>query len=361
MLIDEHLRQLKAYQPGKPIEEVRRTLGLKKIYKLASNEIPFAPQHIKKLVLEELKKINLYPEADCFYLRKALQKKFKVKSEQIVLGNGSDEIIGLTLKAFVKENNEVIVGYPTFLIYEMQAKIFRAKAKRIPFKNYRYDLDTIAKNISKDTKIIFIANPDNPTGTYLTHQEMESFFNKIPQDILVYLDEAYYEFVPKGDFPRSLSFLKKRGNVIFSRTFSKAYGLAGLRVGYGVTTSEIGEILNKVREPFNVNRLAQVAACVSLENKSFLKEVISYINKEKDYLYQQLHRLGISFIKSATNFILIDFKRDSKKLYHYLLKRGVIVRELSSWGLEGFLRVTVGEHKANQTFIQGIENYLRGK
>ncbi|UCC94291.1 MAG: histidinol-phosphate transaminase [Candidatus Omnitrophota bacterium] len=354
----KELEKLKVYKPGKPIEEVKRELGLKEVYKLASNEIPFSPLYLRDALTRELKNVSRYPESNCFYLRKVLAKKLKVCGEQIVFGNGSDEVITLALRAFIERGEEVIVSYPTFLIYEIQARIEGAKIRRVPLKDFRYDLDAIARKVTRKTKIIFIANPDNPTGTYLAHKEVEGFLRKIPKRVLVYFDEAYFEFAP-NDFPRTAALLKKRGNIIFTRTFSKAYGLAGLRIGYGVASLEVAGILNKVREPFNINRFAQCAALNALQNKNFLKKIISYTQNEKRYLYRQLQVLDISFIKSATNFILVNFKKDTRSLYEYLLGQGIIVRELRSWGLKDFFRVTVGTHKENVKFIQKLAYYLK--
>jgi histidinol-phosphate aminotransferase len=356
-MFKKRLSKLNSYKPGKPIEEVKRSLGLGEVYKLASNEIPFPPNYIKKAIGDELENINRYPESSCFYLRKALVRKLKVRDDQIVFGNGSDEIITLALRAFIEKGDEVIVAYPTFLIYEIQAKIEGAKIIKVPLKNFRYDLDGIAKKVTKNTKLIFIANPDNPTGTYLTAKEVESFLKKIPKSVVVFFDEAYFEFAP-SDFPKTAQLLEKRGNIIFTRTFSKAFGLAGLRVGYGITTSEIAVFLNKVREPFNVNRFAQVAALAALKNKSFLKKVVSTIQKEKSYLYREFRKLNISFVESATNFVLVDFKKDTKSLYDCLLKKGIIIRELRGWGLNNFFRVTIGLRKENKRFIDQLKKYL---
>ena len=352
------LDKINSYKPGKPIEEVKRALGLEEVYKLASNEIPFEPTYIKKAVLAEIKNINRYPESGSFYLRKELAKKLKVNEEQLVFGNGSDELIVLALKAFVEKGDQVVVSYPTFLIYEIQAKIAGAKVIRVPAVKEGYDLEKIAKKVNKKTKIVFIANPDNPTGTYLTQGEVKNFLAKIPKSVLVFFDEAYFEFAPK-DFPKSLDFLKKRGNIIVTRTFSKAYGLAGLRIGYGVTTKALAGILNKIREPFNINRFAQVAALAALRNSSFLKKAVSYLNKEKSYFYRELKKCKLSFIESATNFVAVNFKNDTKGLYEYLLKKGVIVRELKGWGLLRYFRVTVGLAKENKKFIKCLKEFLK--
>ena len=351
------LDKIRPYMPGKPIEEVKRSLGIKEVYKLASNELPFSPFYISKAIREEIKNINRYPESSCFYLRQRLAKQFKVKDDQIVFGNGSDEIITLTLRSFVDRGDEVIVAYPTFLIYEIQGVIHGAKIIKVPLKDLRYDLDAIVKKISAKTKIIFIANPDNPTGTYLNQKEIERFLKKVPKRVLVFFDEAYFEFAP-ADFPKTDRILKRKKNIIFTRTFSKAYGLAGLRIGYGITTSKVASIINKVREPFNINRFAQVAALAALKDKKFLKKVLSYTKKEKEYFYKELTKLNIDFRKSATNFIVVDFKKNTDALYNYFLKKGIIIRQLKGWGLKNYFRVTIGKHKENVKFITLFKQYL---
>jgi len=357
MLFKKGLDKIKPYEPGKPIEEVKRALGLKEVYKLASNEIPFSPDYIKRAVYEEINNINRYPEGSCFYLRKSLASKLKVKESQIVLGNGSDELITLILRATIEDKDEVIISCPTFLVYEIQAGVCGAKIIRVPLSNLRYDLESIAKKVTKKTKIIFIANPDNPTGTYVNQGQVEKFLKSIPKNILVFFDEAYFEFAP-SDFPKTFDFLRKRGNIIISRTFSKVYGLAGLRIGYAISSEKIANVLNKIREPFNINRFAQVAALAALKNDKFMKNTRAYILNEKEYLYKELRRLNVSFKESATNFVLVDFKKDTSKLNSYLLKKGIIVRPLSGWGLKNYFRVTAGLRKENEKFINCLESYL---
>ena len=356
----KELSEINTYKPGRPIEEVKRLFKLDEAYKLASNEIPFPPLYIRRAIQEELKNINRYPEGDSFYLRKVLAKKLKVPGDQIIFGNGSDEIIVLALRALISEGDEVVIAYPTFLIYEIQAKIERAKVIKVPLVNLKYSLDKIAEKITGKTKIVFIANPDNPTGTYLNQDEVKRFLAKIPKRVLVFFDEAYFEFAP-SDFPKTLKFLKCRGNIIVTRTFSKAYGLAGLRVGYGVTTIEFAGVLNKIREPFNINRFAQVAALAALKNKDFLNKIVVHIKKEKCYFYKELKKCNLSFSESATNFILVDFKKDTNGLCNYLLKRGIIIRGLEGWGLKNFFRVTVGLSKENKKFINYLKAYLKNK
>jgi histidinol-phosphate aminotransferase len=351
------LAKVKNYQPGKPIEEVKRELGLKEVYKLASNEIPFVPGYLKNVLVKELANINRYPESESFYLRQALAKKLAVKENQLILGNGSDEIITLTLRAFVDEGDEVIIAYPTFLVYAIQANLQAAVIKEVPLKNNRYDLEAMAAAVTDKTKVVIIANPDNPTGSYVDQAQVEKFLQVIPKDVLVFFDEAYFEFAPK-DFPDSLGFLNSRGNIIFSRTFSKAYGLAGLRLGYAASTPEIAAALNKVREPFNINRFSQIAGVTALKNTKFLNKVLKFVNSEKKYLNKEMKKLGLDFVDSATNFIMVDFKKDTADLNRFLLKNGIIIRCLGGWGLPNAFRVTVGLRKENKKFIECLGKYL---
>jgi len=344
------------YKPGKPIEEVKRALKLKEVYKLASNEVPFPPAYINKAIARELKNINRYPEGGSFYLRELVAKKHGVKPEQIVFGNGSDEVIALAITAACAPGDEIVISDPTFLVYEIQALVRGARVTKVPFKNYKYDLEAMAKVISDKTKIVVIANPDNPTGTYCKAQEIEAFLSRIPKSVLVFLDEAYFEFAPK-DFPDNLKSLNQRGNIIFSRTFSKIYALAGARLGYGISTVEIAETLNKIREPFNINRFAQTCGIAALKDKSFVKKALSHNNKEMAYLYKELDKLGVDYVKSATNFIMINLKRDTTALNDFLLKNGVIIRELKGWGVPSHFRVTAGLHKENVKFINCLKQY----
>lgn len=357
----KNIDAVKNYTPGKPIEELQRELGLREVYKLASNEIPFSPSYITQAVLRELPSINRYPEASCYCLRRELAKKMRVAASQLVFGNGSDEIIVMALRAFADARSNVIVGFPTFLIYEIQAAISGTRIKRISFKNDRYDLDAMAAAIDKNTRLIFIANPDNPHGTYISHKEVKRFLRNVPAHVVVFFDEAYFEFARNKDFPRILEFLAERGNIIAARTFSKVYGLAGLRIGYAITTDPIAAILNKVREPFNVNRIAQVAAFAALQNKRFLEKTVAYILKEKRYLYNAFTRLGLTYVESATNFVLVRCSGDAAPLAAYLLRKGIIVRDMAGWGLRSCFRVTVGLHKENKALVAYLKEYFSGR
>jgi histidinol-phosphate aminotransferase len=360
MGIRRNILNIKPYQPGKPIEELERELGLKNIIKLASNENPLGPSpKAVEAISSSVGKINRYPESGCFYLRHALAKNFWLKPENFIIGNGSDEIIVLALRAFINPGDEVIVASPTFLIYEIQARACGAGIVTVPLKNFRYDLSKMKNAITPKTKIVFIANPDNPTGTYVTQAEVSEFMNNVSKKTLVFFDEAYFEFAKNfSDFPQTLKFFKN-GNVIITRSFSKAYGLAGLRVGYGISSPGIVNCLERVREPFNVNSLAQVAACAALKDNFFLQRTIKITEEGKKFLYWQFDKLGLRYIPSATNFILVDVRREGTGVFKSLLKEGVIVRDMKAWKLNNFIRVTVGTKKENERFIKALDKILR--
>lgn len=352
------IQNIKPYQPGKPIEEVKRELGLKDVIKLASNENPFGPSPkaitaIKKYLVN----VNRYPESGCFYLRQALSKKLKVKPEQLIFGNGSDELIILALRAFAGEGDEVVVAAPTFLIYEIASNVQGAKVKSIPTRYFKYDLKAMKKAITKNTRIVFIANPDNPNGTYVARYEIEEFLKGLPEGLIVFMDEAYCDYVQEKDYPNGLDYIS-RNNVIVTRSFSKSYGLAGLRIGYGVSKPEIIKYMDTVREPFNVNSLAQVAAVAGLKDKNFLAKTKKKTHEGRSFFYTELGKLGLRYIPSVTNFVVFEAGKDADKICKKLMKQGVIVRNMKAWGLDNFIRVTVGKEKENKRFIKELKKIL---
>jgi len=363
-LARKEISGIKPYIPGKPIEEVRREQGLKKVIKLASNENAFPPPPASlRAARRALLAANRYPDGGCFYLKKALAGRLKVKPDNVIIGNGSDEIITLALRAFLKKGEEAIIASPTFLIYEIASKIAGAKIKLAPLRDFTYDIPEIVRLISGKTKLIFIANPDNPTGTYATKKEIDFLVSRAPKNAILYFDEAYFEFAKNiKDFPNTIKYLSAKGgrgkNIIITRSFSKIYSLAGLRVGYGIAKKEIIDCLNRVREPFNVNSVAQQAACASLKDRNYVEKIVRFVEKAKSFLYKELDSLGLEYIPSVTNFILINTERDSKKVYRKLLTRGVIVREMSPWKLSSFIRVTVGTMKENRKFIKALKEIL---
>jgi histidinol-phosphate aminotransferase len=354
-----YIYKIKTYVPGKPIDEVRRELGLKSVIKLASNENPYPPSP-KVLAALNLaaREINRYPDGGCFKLRRALARKLDIDDDQLIFGNGSDEIIVLAVKAFAAKGDEVIIAKPSFLIYEIASTLSGARLHQVPLKGFRYDLQAMKARINARTRIIFIGNPDNPAGTYITTRQAEEFLRSVPKSTLVFFDEAYFEYVQANDYPDTLSLMKKYPNVMTTRTFSKMYGLAGLRLGYGIASREIIDVLNRLREPFNVNSMAQAAAVAVLGDETHYRHIAQEVNEQKQYLYRSLRKLGIAFEESFTNFILVQVGQDSSKAAGALLKKGVIIRDMAVWGLKGYIRVSIGNASENKRFIKTLGEIL---
>ena len=353
------LRELKTYQPGTPIEEVRRKLKLSSVIKLASNENALGPSPKALAALRAaVGTLHRYPESACPILREKLAKRLKVPPESLIFGNGSDELIVLALRAFVDPGDEVVVAAPTFLIYELQARACGALVTVVPLRNFRYDLPAMKQAVTPHTKLIFIANPDNPTGTYATMRELKAFLAGLPPQAIVFMDEAYYEFVEASDYPQTIPMIRERAMIV-TRSFSKAYGLAGLRIGYGIAQPSLIAAMDAVREPFNVNSLAQAAAAAALDDASFLANTRAMVREGRRYLTTELERLRLRHVPGVTNFILIELGPRASEVTKALLARGVIVREMSGWKLNGCLRVTVGTKTENQRFIQALKQVLR--
>ncbi|MEM2340394.1 MAG: histidinol-phosphate transaminase [Candidatus Bathyarchaeia archaeon] len=359
--VKPELRDLEVYKPGKPIEEVKRELGLREVVKLASNENPFGPSpRALEALMEALPNINRYPEGGCYYLRKRLSEKLGVGEDRLIFGNGSDELIVMAIRAFADKGDEILTATPTFLIYRIAAKAEGLKVKEVPLRGYRYDLEAMASQIGPRTRLIFISNPNNPTGTYVSKGEVEAFLDSVPSDCLVFFDEAYFEYAHRdgGDYPDSLQY-QARGNIITARTFSKIHGLAGLRIGYAVSSPEVIELMNKVREPFNVNSLAQVAALAALDDEEYLAWVREMTEAGKSQLYRGLEELGIAYVPSAANFVLIELGPKAKEICDELLRAGIVVRYMGPWGLPGHARVTVGRREENEAFLRELGAAIR--
>ncbi|MBF0484868.1 MAG: histidinol-phosphate transaminase [Candidatus Omnitrophica bacterium] len=336
--------KVQPYIPGRPIEDVKRELGLKDVVKLASNENPYpsSPKVIKAISVAA-KSINRYPDGGCYALRQELAKQLKVKPEQLIFGNGSDEVIVMAVRAFVSPGDEVVLAKPSFLVYEIASCIEGATLKAIPLlPDFKYDLKAMKAAVTDKTKIIFLGNPDNPSGQYLTKDELTWFLDGLRKDILIFIDEAYYEYVNAKDYPDTLQLLKTYPNIFVARTFSKMYGLAGLRVGYGIGASELVDIIGRVREPFNINSIAQEAALACLKDKAYYKSIALKINQQRKYLYSNLSAMGLEFVKSYTNFVLIKVAQGGKAVSQALLKKGVIVRDMSVWGKTEYFRLSIG-------------------
>ncbi len=354
-LIRKDILNIDTYKPGKPIEEVKRELGIKNVIKLASNENPLGPSPKSlKAIHKALKNLNRYPESSCFYLKKKLAGILKVKEENLTFGNGSDELIDIILKTIKAPGSEIVTSDTTFVEYKICGTINDFLVKTVPLKDYGFDLDAIKDAVSKNTKAIFIANPNNPTGTYVNTVEIESFLESIPEDILVVFDEAYTEFVTEKDFPNLLGLIGRR-NIAILRTFSKIYGLAGLRIGYMIANEKFTSFAQRVRQPFNINSLAQVAAEAALDDKAFVKKSKELVKKEKAFLYKEFSKRGIWYKESAANFIFVRINSNMKNIFSELLKEGVIIREMSQYGLNNFARITLGTRKENLKLLKALD------
>jgi len=350
----ESILGLSPYQGGKPIDELARELGLKNITKLASNENPLGVSPaVKEAVFNSLSSINRYPDGNCFELKKAIAEKLAVMPDMVSLGNGSNELLELIARVFVsKKTDEVIFSQYAFVVYPLVTQALGATAKVSPANKYGHDLNSMLSLISENTKLIFVANPNNPTGTLLSDDELYSFLNKVPNDIPVVLDQAYFEYLNIDD--NAIDWLKEFENLIITRSFSKAYGLAGLRVGYSVCSALIADYINRVREPFNVNYTAQVAAIAALSDDDHLKDSVEVNTKGYQQLKNGFDSLKLIYIPSHANFIAVEFN-NAMSIYNDLLKEGVIVRPVE---MSGYLRISIGTADENEHLLSALKKVL---
>jgi len=352
--------KITSYVPGKSIEEVQKEFGAKRWIKLASNENLLGPSpKAVAAIRKELPNIYLYPEGPCTILRKALAKKFAIPERKVVISNGADNLILMIANAFVNEGEEVVMADPTFSVYTNVTQVMGGKPIKVKLKDFTHDLDTMLKKINRKTKLVFICNPNNPTGTTVSLKAFNSFLSKIPKRVIVVLDEAYGDFVEEAFYPNGLDYIKKEKQVIVLRTFSKVYGLAGLRIGYALGRKDLVDCLYQVRYPFPVHRLAQVAAMAALDDEDHAIRSIQMVYEGRKYLYKELDRVGLSYVPSQANFIFVDFEKDSEEVFQALLREGIIIRPGKVWGFPTFARVTIGRMKDNQRFIKALKKILR--
>ncbi|MEK6538996.1 MAG: histidinol-phosphate transaminase, partial [Nitrospirota bacterium] len=330
--------------------------GIKGVIKLASNENPLGASRKAIDAIKEYmdKKVHRYPDGGGFYLRRALAKKWGVSMESVILGNGSNEIIELLIRTLVSPGDNAVTSENTFSVYRLIMTAANGTIITVPMKDERFDLKAIAGKINARTRLVFIANPNNPTGTMVTAPEMKDFMNSVPHDVMIVFDEAYAEYVTSDQYPDSLSYLKDGRNVTILRTFSKIYGLAGLRIGYGLTTVEIADMMNRVRQPFNTNALAQVGALAALEDVSHIEESRRINNEGKEYLYKEFHSMGINYIPTEANFIYFRAGDDGRAIFNAMLKDGIIIRHMGGANL----RVTIGLPEENRKFVAALTKVL---
>jgi histidinol-phosphate aminotransferase len=360
-LLRPSLESLEPYIPGKPAEEVQEAFGLKEVIKLASNENPWGPSPMAlEAMREELSRVSQYPEGTCRELRRALAVHLGVQDEMITVSNGADNILMMIVQAFAEAGEEVVMAKPTFPVYRTATLIGGGVPVEVPLRDFTHDLEAMGSAVGPRTKVIIICNPNNPTGTMVTHREVEAFLSEIPDDVLLVLDEVYGDFVASIEFPDALALIQGERPVISVRSFSKLYGLAGLRVGYAVGPVELIQALNRVREPFPVNRLAQVAALAALQDDGFSHHVLTETARERSYLSEALERIGLRCIPSHTNFLFVDLGTDAQAVFEALLRRGIIIRPGAVWGSPTCCRITVGTPEQNERLVHALGQLIMG-
>jgi histidinol-phosphate aminotransferase len=359
----ENILALKPYQPGKPIEEVKRELGLTgEIVKLASNENPLGPSPKALAALRDaLPKLALYPDGGCHDLRAAVSAKLGMPGDMLIFGNGSDEVIHLLGLSLLTPGDEVVVGHPTFVLYESAATLAGARTVKVPLTHpdYAHDLEAMADAFTERTRLVFIANPHNPTGSVVGRSAVERLIERLPPRAFLVLDEAYGEYVyDDPDFPAALPYIQAGAPVVALRTYSKMYGLAGLRVGYGVADARVIRALNQPRSPFNVNLAAQVAAVAATDDDAFVAEGRRVNADGLEKLTRAFDKLGLPYIPSRANFVMVDVRRPCRTVFDALLRQGVIVRTGDIFGMPTHLRVTIGTAAQNERFLAALEAVL---
>jgi histidinol-phosphate aminotransferase len=349
------IAEIKPYIPGKPVQEVKREFGLADVIKLASNENPLGPSPIAvQAIKTALHEIHWYPDGECFDLKKALSDSLNLPPDHLVFGNGAEEIITLIAKAFVNEGDPCVVPRDIYDPYETVVRIMGGDIRYSDLRDFRIDLQDMLQKVDEKTKAVFICNPVNPTGTIVTRQAFEKFLGNVPESTLVVLDEAYFDFVSSKDYPNGIDYVRQGKNVIVLRTFSKVYGLGGLRIGYAVAEPELVFYMKQVKEPFNVNSLAQVAAAAALKDRDHVKKTVSLVLSEKGFLYKELDSMGVKFIPSEANFILVDVGMESRVFFQRMLERGIITRPGDIWNLPSFIRLTIGTREQNARFLEAF-------
>ena len=351
------IRSLSPYVPGKPIDELQRELGLTRVIKLASNENPLGPSPRALAALSGAQDmLHRYPDGGGYQLRQTIADRWKVGKEQVILGNGSDEILGLLARTFLTPGDEAIMADHTFVIYKMEVTAVHGKPVVVPLVDWTYDLESMVCAVTPRTRLLFLCNPNNPTGTMVSAEAVDRLMAKVPEDVIVVFDEAYFEYVRNSEFPDAMAYVKQGRNAIVLRTFSKIYGLAGLRIGYGISTTEIIDFLNRVRPPFNANSLAQRAALAALGDDEHVAKSRAVNTAGMEQMEQGLRALGVIPIPSETNFLYFDAKRDGRLVFEALLRAGIIVRHIDGT----MLRVTIGQPDENAAFLQAFRKVLDG-
>ncbi len=359
LLANRSISQLTPYQPGKPIAELERELGIHSAIKLASNENPLgASQLAVEAGQQAMLDAHIYPDGGCFELKKTLADFLKIQAAQLTMGNGSENILELIVKSYLSCESSAVISQYAFLTIPLLIQSYGARIIQVPADNYRHDINAMIAAVDEKTRIIFIVNPNNPTGTYITQKEMLLLLKSIPAHILVVVDEAYYEYIQENDYPDMLALMATYPNLIVTRTFSKAYGLAGLRLGYAASSVEIADILNRARLPFNVNTPAACAAQAAILDQGHIKKSVELNVQGMVQLKAGLNALNLEYIPSLGNFIAVDVKQNALEIYQKLLHHGVIVRHLNAYGMTTHLRVTIGTLEQNKRFLTALSEVI---
>jgi len=357
--VPEYIRSLIPYEPGKPIEEVEREYGIANSVKLASNENPLGPSPKAVAALRaKLDQLHLYPDGDCFYLKKYLANKLAVSPEQMIFGNGSNEIIELAARTFMRVGDEAVMAEQAFVVYQLIVQAVGGQCKQVPLRDYTHDLGAIADAVTANTRIVFLANPNNPTGTIFHRDAWEKFLARISNDVLLIVDEAYFEYVRDTDYPDSLRYHQVGRAILTLRTFSKLYGLAGLRIGYGVAPKELIALMQRVRQPFNVNAPAQWAALAALDDTDHVRKSLEVNRQGLEYLQTEFDKLKLKYVPSQGNFILVHVGK-GQEVFKQLLTQGVIVRPMGGYKFPEHVRVTVGTMEENRKFIEALQKVVK--
>ncbi len=357
-------KALKPYQPGKPIEELQRELGIKDVVKLASNENPLGPSpFVLEAIQKQLLETARYPDGNGFVLKNALAQHLGINADQITLGNGSNDVLEMIARTFASADDEIVFSQHAFAIYPIVTQALNAKAVRVPAKHWGHDMDAMLAAVTEATKVVFIANPNNPTGTWVNENKLHHFLENVSQKVIVVVDEAYFEYASDPSmqvegYPNTVNWVQRFPNLIVTRTFSKAYGLAGLRVGYAVSHAGIADLLNRIRQPFNVNQLALAAAVAALSDSDYLLQSIKVNCEGLKQLQAGFDTLGLGYIPSCGNFICVDVGDDAASIYNALLREGIIVRPVANYNMPNHLRISVGMNSENDRFLKALANVM---
>lgn len=356
----KHIIDVPVYEPGKPIEEVKREYQLDEVIKLASNENPFGPSPlVQQAMREEFSELAVYPDGYAAELREAVAHFYHIDQNQLIFGNGSDEIVQFICRTFLSPDTNTVMATPSFAEYKINALIEGAEIIEVPLKDGVHDLEAMSKRVNQRTRVVWVCNPNNPSGTYVPHDALANLLESLPSDVLVVVDEAYYEYVTAKDYPDSLALLDKHSNVLILRTFSKVYGLAALRIGYGIGHPDLINHLNKVRAPFNTSRVAQKAAIAALRDQAYMRQCVQRNRAGKEQFYAAFQQLGLSYFPTEANFIMVDVNRPAHQCFEALLKQGIIVRSGEALGYPTSLRITIGTEAQNERIIHVLERMVQ--